>query len=206
MSDYLLELLLEEMPPSDIETILNTLETNVRDALEKARIDHGRIDVFSTPRRFGFIIRDISLKQRDTVWTKKGPSENVAFKDGKPTKALEGFLKSNNAQLSEVEVSEFEGGKYVFLKKFEKGLETKAVLPQILPSVLNAFQFSRPMRWGNGEFSYTRPIHSIISILDEEIVPFEFMGKKASNITKSHRYFDKYVTIKSANDYDQSPF
>ncbi len=202
MSDYLLELLLEEMPPSDIETILNTLETNVRDALEKARIDHGRIDVFSTPRRFGFIIRDISLKQRDTVWTKKGPSENVAFKDGKPTKALEGFLKSNNAQLSEVEVSEFEGGKYVFLKKFEKGLETKAVLPQILPSVLNAFQFSRPMRWGNGEFSYTRPIHSIISILDEEIVPFEFMGKKASNITKSHRYFDKYVTIKSADDYD----
>lgn len=203
MSDYLLELLLEEMPPSDIETILNTLEANVRDTLEKARIDHGRIDVFSTPRRFGFLVRDISSKQRDAAWTKRGPSENVAFKDGKPTKALEGFLKSNNAQLSDIEISEFEGGKYVFLKKFEQGLETKTVLPQILPSILNSLQFSRPMKWGNGEFSYTRPIHSIISILDEEIVPFEYMGKKASNITKSHRYFDKHVTIKSADDYEQ---
>jgi glycyl-tRNA synthetase beta chain len=110
MSEYLFELLLEEMPPADIEMILNTLETNLKDALEKARIDHGKIDVFSTPRRFGFLIHDIALTQHDATWIKKGPSENVAFKDRKPTKALEGFLKSNNAQISDIEISESEGG------------------------------------------------------------------------------------------------
>ncbi len=203
MSEYLLELLLEEMPPADIEMILNTLEINLNDALEKARIDHGKIDIFSTPRRFGFIIHDISSTQRDAFGTKKGPSESVAFKDGKPTKALEGFMKSNNAQLSDIEISESNGGKYVFLKKFDQGLKTKEVLSQILPPILNSFQFTRPMRWGNGEFSYTRPVHSIISIMDEEVVPFEFMGKIASKITKSHRYLDKEITVKSVSDYER---
>jgi len=203
MSEYLFELLLEEMPPADIEMILNTLETNLKDALEKARIDHGKIDVFSTPRRFGFLIHDIALTQHDATWIKKGPSENVAFKDRKPTKALEGFLKSNNAQISDIEISESEGGKYVFLKKFDQGMKTKEVLPQTLLTILNSFRFTRPMKWGNGEFSYTRPVHSIISIIDEEIVPFEFMGKKASNVTKSHRYLDREVTVRSAGDYEK---
>lgn len=203
MSEYLFELLLEEMPPADMDMISNTLEKSLEDALQKARIDHGKINTFLTPRRFGFIIRDISPIQHDMEWTKKGPSENIAYKDGKPSKALEGFLKSNNAQISDIEILDSDGGKYVFLKKIERGLKTKEVIPQIIPSILGSFQFARPMRWGNGEFSYTRPVHSIISIMDEEIVSFDFMGKKSSNKTRSHRYLEKEIMVNSAMTYEK---
>lgn len=203
MSEYLFELLLEEMPPSDMDTILNTLEKSVGDALQKSRIDHGEINIFATPRRFGFIIKDISPIQRGLKWTKKGPSESIAYKDGKPTKALEGFLKSNNASISDTELLESDGGKYVFLKKVERELKTKEIIPQIIPSILESLQFARPMRWGNGEFSYTRPVHSIISIIDEEVISFDFMGKTSSNKTQSHRYLAKEIIVDSVMNYEK---
>lgn len=201
MSEYLLELLLEEMPISDMENILATFEQSIDENLQKWRIDHGKIEIFLTPRRFGTIVHDLAEFQRDTVILKKGPSEKIAFdENGKPTRALEGFLRSNGATISDIEISQ-ENGRYIVLKKMEKGKPTKVVLPQIIPNILEIFQFSRPMRWKNGDFSYTRPLHSMISMIDKEIVPIEFMGKISSNKTRSHRYLDVEINVDSVQNY-----
>ncbi len=204
MSEYLLELLLEEMPVSDMESILSNFEKNLDEVLQKLRIDHGKIEIFLTPRRFGCLIHDLSSSQKDTVILKKGPSEKISFENGKPSRALEGFLKSNNADLSEIEISEENGGRYVFLKRTEKGKLTKELLPKIIPDILKSFQFSRPMRWTNGDHSYTRPVHSIISIMDGEVIPFEFMGKISSNKTRTHRYLNTEIIVDSAQNYEKA--
>ncbi|BBJ27463.1 glycine--tRNA ligase subunit beta [Athalassotoga saccharophila] len=203
MSEYLLEILLEEMPVSDMENISSNFEKNIDESLQKLRIDHGKIEIFLTPRRFGFLIHDLSESQKDTVILKKGPSEKIAFENGKPSRALEGFLKSNNADLSEIEISEENGGRYVFLRRTEKGKLTKELIPHLMPDLLKNFQFSRPMRWANGDFSYTRPVHSIISMIDGEVIPFEFMGKHASNKTRTHRYLNNEITIDAAQNYEE---
>uniref|UniRef100_A0A7V3RE14 Glycine--tRNA ligase beta subunit n=1 Tax=Mesoaciditoga lauensis TaxID=1495039 RepID=A0A7V3RE14_9BACT len=201
MADYVVEILLEEMPPADIDTILNDLNSFMNKALDEARIDHGEIKSFSTSRRFGFIIYDLQKKQNDAILEKKGPSEKVAYKDGKPTKALEGFLKANDAKEDEIEVRDSNGGRYIYLKKAQKGRFSKEVMMDLLPNVLSAFQFVKPMRWGNGEHSYTRPVHSILSLMDDEVIPFEFMGRTGADLTESHRYLGKQLHIKNSSDY-----
>ncbi len=204
MTDYIVELLLEEMPPSDIDMIAGSLGSYVEEILKNERIDHGEIEVFSTARRFGFIVHDLQELQKDTVVEKKGPSEQVAYKGGRPTKALDGFLRSNNAQPDEIVIMEANGGRYVYLKRQEKGKPTIEILPQVLPKIFSSFQFTRPMKWGNGDHAYTRPVHSILSLMDSTVIKFEFMGKSSSNLTKSHRFLQKEIAVKNAQNYEHT--
>ncbi len=201
MSEYLVELLLEEMPPADIDMILNTLSEKMDLALNQANLKHGKIETFATSRRFGFLIHDLSPKQDDVILKKRGPAEKIAYKDGQPSKALEGFLRSNNASPNEIELVDVKGTKYVFLNKHVEGKEASEVLREIVPGVLASLQFKRAMRWGNGEFKYVRPLHSVVSLLNEKIVEFDFLGKTASNQTESHRYLSKKVEISNPDEY-----
>ena len=202
MSEYLLELLLEEMPPADIEMILNTLGEKVDLALKMANLKHGKIETFATSRRFGVFIHELSPKQDDVIVKKRGPAKKIAYDGDKPSRALEGFLRSNNASLNDVEIVKVKDVEYVFLNKRVEGKDAKDVLKEILVGVLSSLQFKRPMKWGNGEHKYVRPLHSIVSLLDNGIVAFEFLGKTASKFTESHRYFSKKIEIKDPPEYE----
>ncbi len=204
MSEYVVELLLEEMPPSDIDMIMEKLEPLVKKALEDSRINYESVEVFSTSRRFGFFVHGISDMQNDTKVEKRGPSQKVAYKDGKPTKAFEGFLRSNNATPEETEILEINGVPYVFLKKEQKGQPTEEIIKNIVPTVFRSLQFKKPMRYGDGKFRYVRPVHSVLSLMNDKIVNFEFMGKQASNVTKSHRYLGKDLKINNVSEYEST--
>lgn len=201
MSELVVEMLLEEMPPADIDNILSGFGAKVDSTLVDLNVDHGNVEVFSTSRRFGFFVRGISEKQKDLLLERKGPSKNVAYRDGKPTKALEGFLRSNEAAEEDIEFMDLNGTEYVYLHKKVAGRPTKEVLSEALPKLFSSLQFNKPMRWGNGENRYVRPVHSILALMEGEVVEFEFMGRKASNLTKSHWYLGKTLTISDAADY-----
>ncbi len=202
MSEYVVELLLEEMPPIDVDMIMKQLGPIVKKSLEESKIGYKSVEVFSTSRRFGFFVHGISDRQSDTIVEKKGPSQKVAYKDGKPTKAFEGFLKSNNATPKETKIVKINGIPYIFLKKERVGRLTEEVIAQIVPEIFQSLQFKKPMRYGDGKYRYVRPLHSILSLMNNRIVEFEFLGKRASNITKSHRYLGEKLEIKSASEYE----
>lgn len=202
MSEYVVELLLEEMPPADVDMIIKQLGPIVKRTLEKSKIGYENVEVFSTSRRFGFFVHGISDRQSDSIVEKKGPSQSVAYKDGKPTKALEGFLRSNNATPKETKIVEINGTPYIFLKKERPGRPTEEIIAQIVPEIFQSLQFKRPMRYGDGKYRYVRPLHSILSLMNDKIVEFELLGKRASNITKSHRYLEENVEIKDASEYE----
>ncbi len=202
MCEYVTELFLEEMPPADIDMITKKLGPVVRRKLKESNVTYESVEVFCTSRRFGFFVHGIRDRQNNTIVEKKGPSQKVAYKDGKPTKAFEGFLKSNNATPEETEIVEINGIPYVFLKKEMLGHPTEEVLSKIVPEIFRSLKFKRPMRYGDGKYRYVRPLHSVLSLMDDKVVEFEFMGKRASNITKSHRYLEEAIEIKNASEYE----
>ncbi len=159
------------------------------------------MEVFSTSRRFGFFIHDLKDKQNDVVLKKRGPAEGIAYKDGEPSKALKGFLASNNASVEDTDIVDVKGTPYVFLKRVIVGRPTCEVLKEIVPKVLLSLQFKRPMKCGNGEYKYVRPLHSIVSLLGDKVVEFEMFGKCSSNVTKSHRCLSENVVIEKASEY-----
>src|SRR5208283_2706716 len=95
MSDFLLEIGLEEVPARMIAAAEAELGKRLNDLLARERLlgPDARVTTFSTPRRLAVLAAGVLTKQQDTEEQLTGPSWTVAFKDGAPTAAAEAFAK-----------------------------------------------------------------------------------------------------------------
>ena len=44
------------------------------------------------------------------------------------------------------------------------------------------------MHWAEYDFEYIRPIHWIVALLDDEIIPFEILDVKTDRVSRGHRF------------------
>ena len=186
---FLFEIGLEELPSRYVDEAESNLKKLMEDELKSERISFSDIESFSTPRRIAIIIKDIADKQEDLYKKSLGPSIEVGYKDGRLTKAGEGFIKSQGATEDDIKIIENEKGKYILIDKFISGKESKEILPTILFNIVNKIEFEKSMKWSDKSFRFARPIKWFVTLLDKEIIPFEFEGIKGGNITRGMRYF-----------------
>lgn len=200
--NLILEVRTEDLPPSEMDRMMDQLKSLFENSFREQGIGFKEIRPFYTIRRFGILVKSLSEKQADRLIEKRGPSKKVAFgKSGTPTKALKGFLNSNGAKINEIEIRNTENGEYVFLRKKIVGIPTREFLKTELPRILSSLSFRKPMRWGNGEFKFIRPIKSVLCIFGNEVIDFEFMGIKSSNTTVGLRFFGDQIVVSSADEY-----
>ncbi|MFN3282998.1 MAG: glycine--tRNA ligase subunit beta [Pseudothermotoga sp.] len=197
MNNALLEIGVEELPASEMDQIKQQLKDLSQNSLQEAKIDYENLLCFVTNRRISIWIQNLSEKQQDMTIVKKGPSQHVAFCDGKPTKALIGFLTANQASEDDIFVQEG----YVYLKKKIEGKRSREVLPEILKKVVSSLKFTKPMKWADGKYEFIRPVKWILCIYNSEILPLELFGVESSNITYSHPYMGRKIEIKRPQDY-----
>nr|WP_240739266.1 glycine--tRNA ligase subunit beta [Marinitoga lauensis] len=63
-------------------------------------------------------------------------------------------------------------------------------------------RFKKPMRWGNGDFEFIRPVHWILALLDYEIIDFELFGINSSRKSYGHRFLGKgEISISHPDNY-----
>ena len=202
--NFLFEIGIEELPARYVNQAEEDLKQIITQELSNERIKFMDIRSFSTPRRFSVIVENISEKQEDLDKKSIGPSINVAYKDGVLTKAGEGFVKSQNATIDDIKVIENEKGQYISVEQFIKGIATKDVLPQILDTVLRKIEFEKNMKWSDKEFRFARPIKWFVTLLNGEILPFEFEGIKSSNVTRGMRIFaSQNLVLENESDYEK---
>lgn len=185
--NLLFEIGLEELPAIYIKSAINDLEKLFSMELKNNRINFEKIKKFSTPRRLALIVENIDSIQKDLNEIKLGPSYNICYDNGKETEVLRKFIISQNSTLNDIIEIENEKGKYVAIKKYEKGKNIIDILPNIFDTVLRKISFEKTMKWSDKSFRFLRPIKWIVSMLDSEIVNFEFEGIKSSNITRGMR-------------------
>ena len=203
--NFLFEIGIEELPARYVNQAEEDLKQIITQELSNERIKFTNIQSFSTPRRFAVIVENISEKQEDLDKKSIGPSINVAYKDGVLTNAGEGFVKSQNATIDDIKVIENEKGQYISVEQFIKGIATKDVLPQILDTVLRKIEFEKNMKWSDKEFRFARPIKWFVTLLNGEILPFEFEGIKSSNVTRGMRIFaSQNIVLESESDYEKT--
>ena len=202
--NFLFEIGIEELPARYVNQAEEDLKQIITQELSNERIKFTNIQSFSTPRRFAVIVENISEKQEDLDKKSIGPSINVAYKDGVLTKAGEGFVKSQNATIDDIKVIENEKGQYISVEQFIKGIATKDVLPKILDTVLRKIEFEKNMKWSDKEFRFARPIKWFVTLLNGEILPFEFEGIKSSNVTRGMRIFaSQNLVLENESDYEK---
>lgn len=194
---YLLEIGLEEVPARFLVSLSEQLKERVGAFLTEERITFDQISNYATPRRLAVIVDGISEKQADLNERVKGPSVKVAKDEtGAWSKAAQGFARGQKATTDDLLIE----GDYVFLDKFVAGSSVESVLAN-LPTVFKKMTFPVSMHWSDVTTPFIRPIHWLVSLLDNKIIPFEFVDIKASNVTKGHRFLGHDVELSHASDY-----
>jgi glycyl-tRNA synthetase beta chain len=202
-AELFLELGTEEIPAGFIPLALENIQQLLCQELERARISYGEIRTFATPRRLAVSIMDVARLQQRQELEVTGPPARIAFDEsGKPTKAAEGFARTNGIPVTELQTIETAKGEYLFISKVIEGGETKTELQQILPDVVGKISFKKSMRWKDLDVRFARPMHWIVAVFDGEVVPFTFGDLHSGNLSRGHRFMaPEEFSVTGAADY-----
>jgi len=205
LSTYLLEIGTEELPAKFAATIVNQFKSLIEFDLDKNFINYEKVFCSSTPRRIVLMISGIIDKGEDKIQFRKGPKAESAFNNGSPTNAAKGFAKSLNISVEDLQIKNTDKGDFVFGEKIEKGQLAKDLLSIIVPKVLKSLQGQRFMKWGFGNFKFSRPIRWIVSLYNCDVLDFSLKDidkdLEIGNISRGHRLFKNKLSIIHPDSY-----
>jgi glycyl-tRNA synthetase beta chain len=201
--NLLVEIGTEEIPAGYLGPALETLEERLAAALKDARLTYERVAVWGTPRRLALAVWNLAAHQPDTIKEVTGPSVHSAYDaNGRPTKAAEGFARGQGVNVSDLIVLEAKKGQYLAVRREEKGQPAGKVLREMLPPLILGLPFPKSMRWGRGEITFVRPIHWLLAILGNEVLPISLGNIKADRFSRGHRFLHPGpVEISSPDQY-----
>lgn len=199
--NYLLEIGLEEMPAHVVTKSVEQFAQRTEKFLKENRISFNSIEKFSTPRRLTIFVKGIADKQTDIDIKAKGPSKKIAQDaDGNWTKAAQGFARGQKMTPDDIFFEELKGTEYAYIQKHEDGQKVEDILSH-MDEVIKSITFPTRMRWGSYDFEYIRPIHWLVSLLDNEEVPVKVLDIKSGRMTRGHRFLGEDIEIDDAKNY-----
>lgn len=201
--DLLLEVGTEEIPAEFFPTCLLQLSRLVTEGLEEARLSHGGVRFLGTPRRLALIVTGLADAQEDRTLEEVGPPTRIAFDaEGQPTKAALHFAQKLGVEVGALERKVLPKGEYLAATVEEKGQAAIALLPGILTEALGAIPWKKSMRWGTEPQPFARPIHWIVALFGDEVVPLRFAGVDSGAESFGHRFLSQGpVRLEGAASY-----
>lgn len=202
--DLLIEIFTEELPPKRLSMLENAFAFNIEKQLQEAQLEFSSIRSFSTPRRLAVIVAELAEQQPTQKIERKGPNVTQAFNaQGELTPAGQGFLKSCGITQDQVSTVNTDKGECLQFLGEKPGLDVTTLIPEIVKTALKELPIPKPMRWGNNDFSFIRPVHSIVLLYGEHIIDAELFGLKSDRMTHGHRQLCREeITIGFPNNYE----
>ena len=182
----LIEIGIEELPAIPFLKELPNIPTKWKKVLSNYSLESD-FEFFYTPRRLIISHDNFKTKQNDSVEKLYGAPIDIAYKDGKPTKAALSFAKKCGIDVKELKTAKKGNKEVLFYEKIIKGQDAHDILPKMIDEFLTSLNFGKSMRWGSIEKSFIRPIRWIGCMLGKKSVDFELFGVKSSNYTYPHR-------------------
>ncbi|ENM5854439.1 glycine--tRNA ligase subunit beta [Vibrio mimicus] len=201
--EFLIELGTEELPPKQLRTLAEAFAANFAAELATANIAHEGVTWFATPRRLALKVANLAESQPDRIVEKRGPAVNVAFDaDGKPTKAAEGWARGNGITVEQAERLVTDKGEWLLFKEQVQGQQTASVVVDMAAKALANLPIAKPMRWGDKETQFIRPVKTLTILFGSELIQGEILGVKSDRIVRGHRFMgEPEFTIESAEQY-----
>lgn len=202
--DFLVELGTEELPPKALLKLSESFRAGVVEGLKKESLAHADVKSFATPRRLAVLVTALDAKQADRLTEKFGPAVKAAFDaDGNPTRAADGFAKSCGVNVADLSRAAKNGVEKLSFSSTLPGKSTNEILPAIVDAALAKLPIPKRMRWGASRDEFVRPVHWLVMLFGEEVVPSTIMGVESGADSFGHRFHhpDK-IRISKARDYE----
>ena len=202
--DYLFEIGTEEMPAHVVPRSVSQLADRTRKFLKENGLKFKDIKTFSTPRRLTILVEDLAEKQDDIDEVKKGPAKKIAQDaDGNWTKAAQGFARGQGMTTDDIYFEELKGTEYAYVHVQKEGKKASDILLG-MSEIIKAMTFPTKMRLDSNDFEFVRPIHWLVSLFGNEVIPVKILDITAGRKTEGHRFLGDSVVLANADDYEDA--
>jgi glycyl-tRNA synthetase beta chain len=202
--DLLLELGTEELPPKTLQNLSAALTDGLVNGLRDAGIAYRKAHNFATPRRLAVLIRACAERAPDRHIERRGPPLRNAFDaGGAPTQAATAFARNCGVAVADLERLTTDKGGWLVFRGMERGATTLSVLGDLVNQAIAALPIARRMRWGARTAEFVRPVHTVVLLYGDEVVPAEVLGLMSGRITRGHRFHaPRPISLKSPKSYE----
>lgn len=193
----LVELLTEELPPKSLRALSEAFAEKVyRDLGQAGFHDKAALQIYATPRRMAFLIGQVLDKAPDRESEVTGPSAKA------PAQAIAGFARKHGLAPEQLTQRDSPKGPVVVARLRVKGQVLAEALAAGVEQALKALPVPKMMRWGSGEAEFVRPVHGLVMMHGDRLVPGEVFGIRADKVTQGHRFMgERTIALASADEY-----
>jgi glycyl-tRNA synthetase beta chain len=202
-ADLLVEIGTEELPPKALRGLMDAFATNLERALDDARLAHGELHAYASPRRLAVVVESLARGQEDRHASQKGPPVSVAFDDsGKALPPATAFAKKCGVKVADLGRMKTDKGEWLTADTTEAGKPAADLLPELIEKALAELPIPRRMRWGAGDAEFVRPVHWVVLLHGSKLIEGSVMGIPTGKKSMGHRFHSKGpVTINKPAEY-----
>jgi glycyl-tRNA synthetase len=205
VADLVVELGVEELPVDDVTSALTQLRERAPGVLQEAGLRYDGLTVDGTPRRLVLSVNGVGVREAVRDETVKGPPASAAFdKEGKPTRAAEGFARSSGVPVDQLTVEESGGRSYVVARRRVESRPALELLGESVEKLFGGLRFGRSMYWQTPDVSFSRPIRWLLALWGDELVPASVGRVPSGAVTWTPRGVEpQAVEVLSAGEYPE---
>ena len=187
--NLLIELGTEELPPKALRKLAVAFAENIEAGLNDAELSFDSINWFASPRRLAVLVGQLAAQQQDKTVEKRGPAVSAAFDaDGNPTKAAEGWARSNGITVDQAERLSTDKGEWLLHKAHVEGQPVSALMADIVTAALKKLPIPKPMRWGDKTTQFIRPVHTFTMLFGGDLLEGNVLGLNSARDIRGHRF------------------
>lgn len=200
---FLVEIGTEELPPKALRQLAQSFATLFTAELDGASLPHDEVKWFASPRRLALKVLNLGATQADSNIEKRGPAVTQAFDAaGKPTKAAEGWARGCGITVDQAERQVTDKGEWLLYRASVKGKRAQDLLPGMVTTALAKLPIPRMMRWGDSDTQFIRPVHTVVLLLGDELIPGRVLGIDSARTVRGHRFMGQAeLTLDNADQY-----
>ena len=196
MTELLLELYSEEIPPQLQIAARSQLKQSIESSFKENRVNYKELSVYSSPTRLTLFAKDLAEKIKIDAMEIKGP------KVGSPNEVLQGFLKAKNISVKDLIEKETEKGKFYFIKTKSQSILVEDLLTKIIPKSIGSITWKKSMKWSDHNLTWGRPLRSIFARYNYKKLSFKYEHLYATDeIIIEQDLITKTKKVKDFKDY-----
>lgn len=214
MTNLLVELQTEELPPKALEKLSIAFAQGVFSSLKQANFltEGSEYQVFGSPRRLAVYVKDVLANSPDEPFAQKLVPVRVGLDaQGNATPALLKKMQALGLDCDIATLKQVDDGKNLQLvfEGIKKGRSLQKGLQEALDSSIKNLPIPKVMTYqlqdGVSTVAFVRPVKHLVALYGEEVIPVQALGLTADRVTMGHRFHSEgRISIANADVYERT--